>query len=268
MRFISCRFKSCHPHFFLVLSSSVLVGDSQVRVKIKTGLFVGLAILFIGLFFILFSPVFNIKKLVVSGNKFVSYQEVSDMINFKTDENIFLFNRLSAKRNLFKNYFVHEAKIKILLPDTISVDLQERDPCCYIKYLDNSFVLIDSTGFVIKCTKSYDEGFPFVDGLVFDNFTVGKQLDIKDKESFDTAIKISEAVLKNEISQRFIVIDISDMDDIYLHIDRLDIALGKPVDYQKKISILKSILDSNSPYLKKTGVLSLDSKVPIFKFIT
>ena len=50
----------------------------------------------------------------------------------------------------------------------------------------------------------------------------------------------------------------------------IDIIFGNIADCEQKISLLKSILDSNSDYLDKTGTLDLQNinTLPVFKFIT
>lgn len=229
----------------------------------------GLSLFFFGVLVILFSPMFNVQKLIVSGNKFVSFENVSDTINFSVGQNIFLFNRSSAKKNLLKNYFVKDAKINIHLPNTLSVEIDERTPCCYIKYLNDSFLLIDQNAFIIEVAKSCNKNFPIATGLDFDSFSLGKTLEINNDKALAYVIQLSNLLQKNEIGES-IVVDISDVNDIHLYVRNIDVLIGDNENLEQKISLLKSILDSNSVYLEKSGTLSIKNinRPPVFKFIT
>lgn len=236
----------------------------------KKSVLIGITIFLFGIIAFLFLPIFDIQQLIVSGNNFVSQDKISDTISFGTGKNIFLFNKHEAKKKLLKNYFISDAKIKIVLPNTISVQIKERNPCCYIKFLNDSFVLIDNEGFVIEVAKACDKNFPLVDGINFDSFIVGKNLEVKNKDSFETAIKLANIIIKNKIEKISVLIDISDINGIHLYVKNIDIIFGNITDCDQKISLLKSILDSNSDYLDKTGTLDLQNinSLPVFKFIT
>lgn len=218
----------------------------------------------------MFLPVFSMNELIVCGNNFVSKEQIASMINFNSGENIFLFNKFGGKKNLLANNFIRSAKIKFVLPDKIFVDITERVPCCYIKYLNDSYLLIDNDALVIEISKTCDKSFPLVIGLDFDSFMLGKTLAVKDNKALDAALDLSGLILKNDMKNFSMLIDISNMNDIHLYIKNIDVLFGNIENSNTKIALLKSILDSDSKYLDKAGTLSLKNKniLPTFKFIT
>lgn len=218
----------------------------------------------------LFLPIFCIDELIVTGNNFVTEKQISDLINFNTGENIFLFNKFVVQKKLRTNYFINTAKINYLLPNKISVNIVERVPICYVKYLNDSYILIDNEARIIEISKVCDKNFPIVLGLNFDSFTLGQILNIDDKFLIDSALQLSKFVLENDFMQNNLVIDFSDRNNICLYVKDIDIHFGDMNDAPQKIALIKSILESGSDYLNKPGILYLNHKnlAPVFKFIT
>ena len=98
-----------------------------------------LTILFLGFSFWLtiFSPIFQIKMVLVSGNEKIPISEIEQLVYPRTEikilffntKSIFLVNAKSIKDEILKNYPIindSSLKVKKLLPNSLSVEMTER----------------------------------------------------------------------------------------------------------------------------------------------
>ncbi len=218
---------------------------------------------------IMFLPNFSVKELIIKGNEFVSNDEIVGVSGFEKGQNIFLFNCFGAKRRLLSLPFVRSVGIRYLLPDKISINISERRPSCYIKYLNDIYVLIDDEGIVLEISKSRDKNFPMVTGINFSSFSLGKSLKTDDESVLKSAFRLSALVVKNDIEKMNLTMDFSSLDDVHLYVRSVDVLFGDMQDAEYKMALLKSILDSDSEYLDKPSTLYIKDKEqpPILKFI-
>ena len=216
------------------------------------------------------SPFFEQEKLIIEGNKNLSYETICNTIAFKPKSNIFLFNFLGSKKKLLKNSFVEKVDLKYIFPNKIILVVKEREPKCYIKYLNDAYILVDNKLRVLEISKSKEKKVPVFIGLDFNSFYLGEKLTLKNKYNLDYVIALANNIIKNDFDLYDLVVDLKNENDIHVHIKNIDILLGDIDNCNYKIALLKSILDSGNEYLEKPGILNLKEKnqTPIFKFIT
>ena len=98
-----------------------------------------LIILFLGfsLWLTIFSPIFQIKMVLISGNEKISISEIEQLVYPKTEKKILFFNTKSIfladtksiKDEILKSYPIIDdlnLKVKKLLPNSLSVEMAER----------------------------------------------------------------------------------------------------------------------------------------------
>ena len=216
------------------------------------------------------SPFFEQEKLIIVGNKNLSYEAICEIIGFKAKTNVFLFDFFNSKKKLLKNSFVEKVNLKYIFPNKICLEIKERKPECYIKYLNDAYILVDNNLRVLEITKSKEKKVPIFTGLDFDSFYLGEKLALKNKYVLDYVIKLSDNIIKNNFVAYDFVVDLKNKNDIHVYIKNIDILLGNIDNCNYKIALLKSILNSGSKYLEKPGILNLKEKdqTPVFKFIT
>ena len=81
-------------------------------------------------------------------------------------------------------------------------------------------------------------------------------------------MEITNFVKSKENLKDIIKIDVSNLDDIHLYMDKLDIVLGNTDALSLKMNTLDEILKNFTP--EERGFLYINdvSKLPIFKYIT
>ncbi len=216
------------------------------------------------------SPFFEQEKLIIEGNKNLSYDTICNTIAFKPKTNVFLFNFLGIKKKLLKNSFVERVDLKYIFPNKIILVIKEREPKCYIKYLNDAYVLVDNELRVLEISKSREKKVPVFIGLDFNSFYLGEKLMLKNKYASSYIIELSDNIIRNDFDSYDLVVDLKNKNNIRMHMKNIDVLLGDIYNCSYKIALLKSILDSANEYLEKPGILNLSEKneTPIFKFIT
>ena len=127
---------------------------------------------------------------------------------------------------------------------------------------------IDESGMVVDIKSSYTEPLPIIYGLNFDSFTIGKKLKTDNDEAFSIVMEITNAIKDKEDLKQILKIDISNLEDIHLYMENLDIILGNREGLNIKINTLNEIVKNFKP--EEKGFLYIDdiNKPPIFKYMT
>jgi len=100
----------------------------------------------------LFSPIFDIKHINVSGtSEFVNPTDVNLIAESNTKgKNIFRFNKNSLAEKLEGNLLGAKIyKIKKVLPSTLDISVQERTPIAILYKNNNEFFFVDEDGYVL-----------------------------------------------------------------------------------------------------------------------
>jgi len=119
-----------------------------------------LVLFFLGaiFYFLIFSPIFQIKGIKISGNKKIQSQEVEGLIKEKINQrllffptkSIFLINSKKIVNSLLENFpQVEKIKLKRKLPTTLIVEIKERSPLAIFCQEENCFFL-DKTGTIFE----------------------------------------------------------------------------------------------------------------------
>lgn len=216
---------------------------------------------------LMISPWLNITTIEVRGLNLLEEPKVIKELKLDKTTNILAINSVVAKRRLKDNYYVQDVKIIKKFPNKIVVDIKERELVGYIPCVNN-FLYIDKDGLVVDSKPNFKEQLPIIYGLEFETFSIGKNLKPQNEEAFLVMLDIVNNIEQKENIKGITKIDISDLDDIHLYTEKLDIFLGDKEEINIKMNTLDAILKKFTPQEK--GFLYIDdiNKVPIFKYLT
>jgi len=146
------------------------VSKKRYRIKKKKSIFknkffwiIISIILFLGfsLWLIIFSQIFQIKTVLVSGNEKISINEIEQSVYLRTEtkllflntKSIFLIDTKSIENDILKNYpIIDNLKIKKLLPSSLSIEMVERKKIALWSKTDTYFA-IDKKGIAFEETN-------------------------------------------------------------------------------------------------------------------
>lgn len=238
----------------------------RMRRKIKLVFtFILIAISICTIFLILKLPYFNISSIEVYGNNIYANGDIVAALKSELGKNIFI-EKFFTKINVELPY-VESTKVKIKLPNTLSVVVEER-ASIYFAYdkENNVYNRLDKNGYILeKCSdiKEKSEEEILIYGVSFNNeivlgekiddvyiqrldnfFELKKKLDVNFKENVITKVSL-------ENSLTTVTLD-----------DKLNIKFNLNADINYSISLLKAIIDKIPE--GSAGILDMTKSDPIF----
>lgn len=168
----------------------------------------------------LLSSVFNIKKIVIQNNNKTTTEEIIELSEIKTEENMFKISNKKIRKNLKSNPYIEDVKIKKKLNGTIELNVTERVATFIIKYLD-TYAYINNQGYILELSQEPLE-LPILIGIstLEENIKPGNRLDNKDLEKLDTVIKIIANAKSLKLDSLITSIDITNSNDYIIKMDQ------------------------------------------------
>ncbi len=107
------------------------------------------------------SPVFGFERLVLEGARFTSRAAVEAALGLRPGESVFglAVDRLEARLASLPS--VATARVRVLLPDTVRVDLDEREPILAWRTAEGVY-LVDASGILFAAVGTVEPEVPFV----------------------------------------------------------------------------------------------------------
>ena len=204
-----------------------------------------LFIIFGVLIFIFVSPVFNIRKIEVTGNEIISSDTIESLSGIKMNENIFRISKKNIKNRLKENPYINEVEISRKLPGTLELNIDERKVAYQVKVI-NSYVYLDYQGYILE-VSSKEKKVPLIEGFSTNQDTILKanRLSGADIEYLKVLLKIMENAQKNDISKFISKIIIKDNEYILdLKEEKKTVYLGNAKDITIQMYYVKSIIDN------------------------
>lgn len=237
--------------------------------KLKIAKYLMLIALFITLIVVtMFSPLFNIKSIVVTGNNKITQNEIISLSQVQLEENTYKINKYKVKQRIKENAYIEDVTIKRKLPSELQISIVERQVAFMIEY-GASFVYIDNQGYILEISENKLE-LPILQGIQTESaqFEAGKRLENEDLQKMNTVLKIMEIAKNNDISNIITRIDIEDEENykIIFETKEKTAYLGDNSNLNTKILTIKAILEKNEGIAGEIFVnMDLNTNYPIFR---
>lgn len=209
-------------------------------------------------------PFFNIKEVRITGNEALSEDQIRGYLSFAEGDNIFLINKSKCRDNVLNNHFVESISINRILPSTVEINIKEYKLRGYVPY-SGSYLFIDGEGRVLDVQKDITKALPVVEGLKFNNVTVGEILKVDNPSTFETMVHLSKLFEKYELLSDVIRVDMTDVTNIHLYTGNVDISFGSFDDANRKLLMLIEVLktfDTSVP-----GTINLTADKATYKYM-
>ena len=237
--------------------------------KLKIAKYLMLIALFITLIVVtMFSPLFNIKSIVVTGNNKITQNEIISLSQVQLEENTYKINKYKVKQRIKENAYIEDVTIKRKLPSELQISIVEIQVAFMIEY-GASFVYIDNQGYILEISENKLE-LPILQGIQTESaqFEAGKRLENEDLQKMNTVLKIMEIAKNNDISNIITRIDIEDEENykIIFETKEKTAYLGDNSNLNTKILTIKAILEKNEGIAGEIFVnMDLNTNYPIFR---
>lgn len=245
------------------------------KVKKKHGLFFRIGILGVfiigGICFLVLSPMFNIKEIVVEDNEVISEEKIISLSGVTVDENIFRISKSSIRKNVESEPYIESVNVKRVFPNRLEIIVEERVPRFLVEYTDGKYIYIDKNGYVLEFSNEKLE-LPILIGTstefesMIDTEGNENRLNEKDLKRLNVVLKIISIAESNEILDLITKIDFSDSSDYKLVLDSIGkiVHLGDCNDLNTRILWAKEIINSEKDNRGEIFVNS-NEKPPFFR---
>ena len=215
--------------------------------RIFTRFFIFFSLIFLIIFALKNSNLFNIKNVTIEGNKNISRATIKKVSDLKIGNKYFLISKRERLKRIKSLPYIKEAKISHSILGNVKVNVTERTP--YYQMYSNGYLLIDEEFRILQNSKKKYDNLVNLTGFNVDNLKAGNYIlsNAEDQEKRELLIELK----KDDYSLRGNIREIELMDSIatFTTVDGIKVEFGSYSNSSYKLKMLSLILDD----IKKTN---------------
>lgn len=198
------------------LDKSKATRNNKKKDKNKNKIIIVLVIIGAGIAYLITSPIFNISKVEVLGNKKITSDTYISLSGIAIGNNIYDLSKKKISQNLKQDPYVDTVKVKRKLPNTIEITVTERNANYMLKIL-NSYAYIDNQGYILEINEE-PINVPVITGFSTETEVIfpGNRLNSDDLSRLDMVLKIMDTISISGITETVNEINISDKNNYTL----------------------------------------------------
>ncbi|MBP3887973.1 MAG: FtsQ-type POTRA domain-containing protein [Cellulosilyticum sp.] len=204
--------------------------------KIYIGIIIGIVIILVFMM-----PIFYVQDIEVVNNKYYTEEEIVETSGL-ANKHMLDLSYFSAKDKLLDLTYVGKVNINYRFPGKVIIDIVEKAPYVYVKFKGN-YLCLNEQGQVIEQSQEKYHELPVIDGMKFESFTVSETLPILNQDNWFVAQEIMTKLTKYDYVEKITEIDVHNIEEIHLYVDKLDVIMGDIGDFDKKIEVLIQIYE-------------------------
>lgn len=210
--------------------------------RIAIAILVVLVIIF-GSIFIYRSDLFHVNNVQVNGSTHLTSQEIANIAAVSDDSTLLRLDSAGIKERLEDNAWVQSASVHRVFPDTIIIDIEEREPGAVAKINDKSNWVIstDGTWLSAATTDDWENAMNIVD--VSPSMTAPISGSACTDGGILNALEILNSV-SDDLRSRIVSISAESSIKTSLNLeDGVTVAFGDSSDIEVKEAVINSLLD-------------------------
>lgn len=215
--------------------------------RIFTRFFIFFSLIFLIIFALKNSNLFNIKNVTIEGNKNISRATIKKVSDLKIGNKYFLISKRERLKRIKSLPYIKEAKISHSILGNVKVNVTERTP--YYQMYSNGYLLIDEEFRILQNSKKKYDNLVNLTGFNVDNLKAGNYIlsNAEEQEKRDLLIELK----KDDYSLHGNIREIELMDSIatFTTVDGIKVEFGSYSNSSYKLKMLSLILDD----IKKTN---------------
>ena len=223
------------------------------------------AIIAIAAAIIFFTPLLDLSNHNLYGNSVVSATDIWEASGFtarlertsglRPYPNFFSISASRMEEGILTIPYIYTAEVIKSFPRTITVRVTERVPTAYVICADMMFIYVDRHGIALEQRTYMAQLLPIITGLNFEPFTPGQYLEVANPASLTVALELANLLHKRDML--IYRINSSDIYNIRLYVDNMEVLFGAMTQAEEKLTRLYAIL--TYPYRERgiRGTLDL-----------
>lgn len=226
--------------------------------RTSTKIFVLLLTVIALVILVLFSPLFQVREVVISGNNRVSADAIRQASGIVLGVNTLKIDLRRTEAQISTIAFIDSVQAVRKFPGIIEITVTESTEVAYIPFIGN-LVGIDQEGKILEIKpKDTDVQLPLILGADLTGFSIGTTIRVENADKLDTILQLLKQISVNELTTAIQSIDVSDLNDIKLLLHSgTAVNLGSQKELIYKMSFLKQVLAQ--PDEKRGGVIDMSN---------
>lgn len=207
------------------------------------------------------TPIFNIRRISVSGNSVVTLDQINACIGDSVGKNLFATWSSTIEKRLKTIAYIDDAEVeKTLIPPTLRVSITECKPAAYFEF-EGKQVILNSDLKTLDDSNAFPiEGIPLIRGIEPSGYDVGRGFELDDAEK-----QSALSVFLNTMSDTgqlgdILYIDLSRITDIkFSYKGMIEVSCGSALELDKKLRMFKAVMTSGSIAPNARGQIDLSN---------
>lgn len=205
----------------------------------------------------LFSPIFSVSDVKVTGARILSPYDVIKASGIEKGDNFFFINSKKSAKAIENLGYVDSVNIKRKFFTRIEIEVIEVTEIAYIAFSGN-YVGIDENCKVLSIEKSNNlvPKKAVISGFGIKNVKKGEKVKPKDEKKREAVVGLLELLKEKNLLDKTMKIDVTDLKNISFTLtSEVKILLGDSKDLDYKTEYAKVVLESQSNM--KSGTLDI-----------
>lgn len=228
--------------------------------KLISGIVIGVlavaALLYFGYVF------FQVENIEVNGNGKYTDIYITNLAHIPENTHMLMLDIEEIKTNIEESEpYLEVLNIKKKLPQTVLIEVKERQPKALIEYADK-YLLADDKGNILEIIDELPENrkYPIVQGFAVGSVSLGRTIGTDDTFKITVMSEILTALENRQITDSIFSIDLSDINNIRMQTpDNLSIKFGQADKIVDKIKWIDRMLPTLKRDGRTTGVLDVSA---------
>ena len=227
------------------------------------GALLGLIAAAAGIYVLVHQPWFHFGHVRLSGNKYVTLEEVMDAGGLEEPVNIFTIDRSKMEAALKKDVRIQKADIAYSWPNYLTVTVREREPAVYMHCENGNFAKIAYDGCVLSTENAIqDATAPLVTGFSLEDPEPGDFIEDADLKAMFAFLEKLPASIADRISE----ISLDDRMLITLHLEGgVPFIVGSGENALRRVDTFISLCDDLEQKKIRARYIDMTYEVPYIK---
>ena len=186
---------------------------------------------------ILYSALFQVRRIVVLGNTTIPGQDIVRLSGLKIGQNSLTIDDENVMRRIESNRYLRCTLVDVQW-DSVTIHIKERVPAVYLHY-NGLLIVMDNRGFVLEESLEHEtayQGLVHVIGMNVRRSALGQTIAVTNKAQLETLTQVLVELKAMKGIDLLRELDMTSMDSIYLATrDGFDVRLGSEDSIHEKL---------------------------------
>lgn len=222
---------------------SKIVNISKAKKEKKnTGFFLGFIFVVAVICFLLVSPIFQVRRIMVEGVLRLSENTIIDSSGLFYGQNVWRINKNEIVENIKKIAYVDSVSVRRAWPDGIVLQVTESNPIAELEFYGSKLIIDENAKLLEVVTDNVPTHLPRLLGITVNEIVLGEIVSVNEKEKLEDFLEVLKILKENDMLKN--VEKINESEGILVHFENGHVAnFGDAGNLAYKLAVLNAIFE-------------------------